>query len=344
MKSRTSLIRFTLLIIPCVALIVYVMVTARPVHAVFPGTNGQIAFAQITPAGPANVFIANPDGSNAQQVPLGNPAETFGVPISSPDGSKLLISHTIRCDISGNCLFQPATVNPDGSDFNQLVPPNPPGASAAGMDCNAWYKDSSRILCAFAGGESPGIFSIRASDGGDPVRLTTFPFGSNCNGCDDPQDVSPDGTRFVFIRFKRENSGRPEVTQQVAIFVENTDGTGLRQITPYGVALPHERASAKFSPDGTQIISTLTNGTLFIVRPDGTALTTIKLQVGTQRYSAFEPHWSPDGTRIIFCMLINGGEGIFTSNPDGSDVTQVEFTTDFTALFNGPDWGTHPIQ
>lgn len=314
-SKKTSIRRFTILIILFAELLVYLMVTARAVHAVVPGTNGQIAFTQITPAGPANVFIANPDGSNVQQVPLppDDPAETFGVPIWSPDGSTLLISHTVRvfpdCFGSGNCFFQPATVNPDGSGFNQLVPPNPPGASSAGVDCNAWSRDGTRLFCGFNGGTFPGVFSIRVSDGGDPVRLTTFPFGSNCNACDDPQDVSPDGTRFVFIRFKRENNGLPEVTQQVAI--------------------------------GTKIISTLSNGQLFTVRPDSTDLTTIKLQVGTQQYFAFEPHWSPDGTRIIFCMFINGGEGIFTANPDGSDIEQVTFTTDFSTLFNGPDWGIH---
>jgi hypothetical protein len=44
-------------------------------------------------------------------------------------------------------------------------------------------------------------------------------------------------------------------------------------------------------------------------------------------------------------MYINGGEGIFTANPDGSDVKQITFTTDIpTEVFNGLHWGTHPIQ
>ena len=41
-------------------------------------------------------------------------------------------------------------------------------------------------------------------------------------------------------------------------------------------------------------------------------------------------HFSPDGTQIIFCMFIDGGEGIYTANPDGSNVQQVMFTTDFS--------------
>ena len=254
------------------------------------GTNGQIAFAQITTDGPANVFIANSDGSNVQQVPLVNPAETFGVPVWSPDGSKLLISHTIRLDSSGQCcLFQAATVDLNGSNFNQLTPPNPPGTSGDAAGCDAWYPDGTRLLCSFPLGPQPGIFSIRASDGGDPVRLTTYPFGAQCNACDFAQDVSPDGKRFVFLRYRREVFHQTFRAEQVAMFLENTDGTGLRQLTPYGLAFPHEIASAKWSPDGLKIISEMHDGRLFVVYPDGTGLTTIKLQTGTERYFAFEP-------------------------------------------------------
>jgi Tol biopolymer transport system component len=314
------------------------MVTERTVHAVVPGTNGQITFTQgptnsVGPPLPATIWVANPDGSHAQEVPLpeGFQVEVFSDLVWSPDGTELVISHTWRLDNNGQCcLFQPATMNPDGSNFNLL----------ANGNCEVWSLDQTRLLCSFP----DGIFSVRTSDGGDPVRLTTYPFGPNCNACDFVQDISPDGSRFVFLRFKRENFVN-EHTQQVAIFVENTDGTGLQQITPYGVARPHEEGSAKFSPDGTLIISALTNGQLFVVQPRGTDLKTIKLQVGTQQYSAFEPQWSPDGTRIIFCMFINGGEGIFTANSDGSNVKQVTFTMDtITEFFNGPHWGTHPIE
>src|SRR5437016_13934854 len=58
MKSRTnSMYRLGFFIIPLAALVVYMVTSAGPVHATFPGANGQIAFAQITTDGPANVFI-----------------------------------------------------------------------------------------------------------------------------------------------------------------------------------------------------------------------------------------------------------------------------------------------
>jgi len=323
--------------VPLVALLAVVVgaLTALPARATVAGSNGQIAFARQLPAGGADVFIANPDGKHAQQVPLGYPAEDFGIPRWSPDGSQLLISHVLRFDGSGNLLpFRPATVSLDGSNFNLLESPNAPDMGCAG----GWYPNGTRLLCVF-NGEVPGVFSIRASDGGDPVRLTTYPFGANCNGCDAATDVAPDGSRFAFLRFKREIAANFR-EEQVALFAANIDGSSLRQLTPYGLAQPHESASARWSPNGQDIISETTQGRLFVVHPDGSGLRMIALHTGTTRYFAFEPTWSPDGTQILFCMVLNGQEDLYTANPDGSNVKQITDTPDFE---NGPDWGTHPL-
>jgi Tol biopolymer transport system component len=309
---------------------------AVPAGATTSGTNGQIAFLRQTPAGTGDVFTANSDGQHEQQVPLVYPADAFSTPRWSPDGSELSISHVVRLDALGQCClaFRPATVKLDGSSFNLLQPPGAP----FDMDCpGGWYPNGLRLLCGY--GEEPGIFSIRSSDGGDPTRLTTYPFGSNCNACDESGDVSPDGSRFVFLRFRHENGPRALI-EQVALFVENIDGSGLRQITPYGFAEPHELASARWSPDGQEVISETTQGSLFTIRPDdpGLSPSMISLQTGTTRYFAFDPAFSPDGTKIVFCMFINGQEDIYTANADGSGVEQVTNTPDFEFA---PDWGTH---
>jgi hypothetical protein len=125
---------------------------------------------------------------------------------------------------------------------------------------------------------------------------TTYPFGPNCNACDQVTDVSADGSQFVSLRFRRRNAPGG---QQVAIYVENIDGTGLRQLTPYGLAAPHEAASAQWSPDVTRIISETTTGLLFTVHPDGTGLRTIHLQVGTGNYFAFQAHVRSVGIRRV---------------------------------------------
>jgi len=213
-----------------------------------------------------------------------------------------------------------------------LEPPNAP----FDMGCfGGWYPDGRRLLCGF-GGDKPGVFSIRASDGGAPIRLTAYPYGASCNACDTPTDLSPDGRRFVFLRYKNEDSAN----QQVALFVEKLDGKGLRQATPYGLAEPHEIASAQWSPDGQEIISETTHGRLFVIHPDGTGLIMIRLRTGTTQYFAFEPDWSPDGTRIVFCMYINGQEDIYTARADGSNLVQV---TNTPAMENGPDWGRSAV-
>lgn len=300
------------------------------------GASGQIAFSRQLAGGGAQVFRVNPDGSHEQQVPLVDPAEDFAVPRWSPDGSRMLVSDVVRVDESGDLLpFRPATVNLDGSDYTLLDPPGAPfGAGCFG----GWSPDGSRLLCGWDAGP-PGAHSIRAADGGDPQRLTTYPFDPNCNGCDEPTDVSPDGTRFLFLRYRRENFVNDRA-QQVALFVETLDGTGLHQVTPYGLAFPHELAGARWSPDGQSIISETTHGTLFVVHPDGSSLSMIRLETGTPSYFAFQPTWSPDGTKIAFCMFIDGQEDIYTANADGSDVRNVTDTPDFE---DGPDWGTHPL-
>jgi len=138
-------------------------VAALPAGATVSGTNGQIAFARQLPGGGANIFIADPDGQHARQVPLVYTAEDFGIPRWSPDSSHLLISNVFRFDTSGNLLsFRPATVGLDGGNFNLLEPPNAP----FDMACfGGWYPDATRLLCGYGEGP-PGVFSADFHAGG----------------------------------------------------------------------------------------------------------------------------------------------------------------------------------
>ena len=135
---------------PVLALALLATLAIAPTASADPPTN-RIAFARLLEGGGAEIFTANPDGSDEQLVPLENPAEDFGIPIWSPDHEWLLITNNLRFDGNGELLpFRPAIVRPDGSDYRLLEVPDGP----FDMYCSAWSGDGARIFCGF-GGTSP---------------------------------------------------------------------------------------------------------------------------------------------------------------------------------------------
>ena len=304
--------------------------TAGPATAKVPGPNGRIAYSLALPAGGTLVYTAAPDGSDPRQVPLPYLNEDWGRAVWSPNGSHLLLSNILRFDANGDLLpFRPGIVGPDGSDFRLLeVPGNPFDAFCAG-----WSPDGARIVCGL-GLDQPGLFSLRAADGGDPIRLTSSPPGYS----DAPGDYSPDGSQFVFIRFNdgaARNRGQDR-DNQAALFITGADGTGQRQLTPYGYVRAHEQAAVAWSPDGSTILSSTRDGRLFTIHPDGSGLTPIRLQIGTGDYFAYGAGYSPDGTRIVFTLNAGGPSDIYSANLDGSAAQRL--TTD-PAPARLPDWG-----
>jgi Tol biopolymer transport system component len=150
------------------------------------------------------------------------------------------------------------------------------------------------------------------------------------------------------MRAKPGAGPRPDRNQSGALFVENADGTGLHQITPYGLANSHDNATESWSPDGKEILFAGVHGPfagagLYIVHTDGTGLRAIPLQLGSRSF-AFTPSWSPDGSQIIFSLFTTkgpgtGDEGIATANADGSGLSQVTSG----GGYDFADWGTHPL-
>jgi Tol biopolymer transport system component len=305
------------------ALCAGIAIPALPAQAKVPGPNGRIAFSRGDRDDNRVTYTANPDGSHLQQLLAG----LSGSPRWSPDGNEVALLAACT-DGEQNCAA--TIVDPDTGTFRQFKWPDP------GLETNCgfgWSPDGMRLACESFGVTDPsrnGIYTIRTSDGRGLRRITFNP-----DGDDIPGDYSPDGKRLVF---SRSDPSRP-AKANVALFVVNLDGTGLRRITPWG--LPFFEDAGRWSPDGNNILFD-DQKSLFVVHADGSGMA--KIPLATRSFSRLQnPDWSPDGTKIVVSLFTatapgTGRAGIYTANADGSDIKQVTSSPTFDAT---PDWGPH---
>lgn len=341
-RSSTARRAAAVVVGTAVTLIASLTIISSTAWAKAPGANGQIAFTRYVGGGFDNgephVSLIAPDGSGEHQIPLPWPAD---LPVWSPDGSLLVVTVFVEDSL------RPAIVSPDGASVTLLQVPE--ASRDLALLCRTWSPDGTLILCqgdSFSAEhpESNGIYSIRATDGSHLTRLTTgaFPpvFGpkGTCGGGDYPGDYSPDGTLFLFLRTQCGSGPAPDRNQRGAIFEANADGSGLRQLTPYGLAWSHPDGTPRWSPDASRVLFGSAQGDLFTIRPDGSELTRIALATGGGPSFAFAPGWSPDGQRIVFDLGLRsaGGLQIYSAKIDGSDLVRVTNGADVVGF---PDWG-----
>jgi WD40 repeat protein len=290
-------VRFRLL--PALVFAVAIItVGAAPASATFPGANGKIVVGQVFPN---YGFTINPDGSDKHQI---GPAGSTTCNNWSPDGSKVL------CNLWGRHDVQPATANPDGSDFT-LLNPNLP----LDLFCLSWSPNGARLLCHSEGMANPtdaGLYTVRSPDAGDLVRVTAQP----PKGFDIGYGYSSDGSRVLFARHHPLFSAKP-------------DGMGALQLTSPGLSVIDldffDRIGADWSPDGSRVTfagfrRTASGGFktgLFVVNADGTGLRRI-----TPRLGAISAQWSPNGEWIAFTGASRISK-LWIVHPDGTGVRKI---------------------
>lgn len=261
-------------------------------------------------------------------------------PLVDPSGEEI----TLYDLLSGNIVVAGATI--DGGSA-----PEPPEVSTGLL---AYFGDA-------------GIYVTNPA-GQFPTRMLEreIPGGHRGLGL----SWSPDGARIAFAapRFQRGAPFEPSA----GVFVVNSDGTGLIQLThPGGIA---DDIQPAWSPDGRQIafVRFGENGNafdpslpLYVIRSDGSGLRLLtsdgerpawspdsKRLAFTRRDGIYvinadgtglrrlttdgdEAAWSPDGTKIAFVSSRTGNLDIYVMNADGSGARQL--TTNSTGDYS-PAW------
>jgi Tol biopolymer transport system component len=268
--------------------------------ALLPPPPGRVAFGRYGPHG-VSMFTANTDGSGERALfpPDAEDARW------SPDGRHISI---VSQNSQGLIFF--GVMEADGSGYAQRHSPDP----SLNLGCVAWSPDSFRLACEGwdeSDGTRNGIYTVRASDGGDLTRVTTAPVHTH----DTPGDYSPDGKRIVFHNYDlaTDTSG-----PQMVVNVDGTARHALNAETGVG--------SGDWSPDGKAILTeTIAGGPrLLLVPTDGGPSVTIDLD---RRFiNANAPAWSPDGEWIAFSGATSSDLDIYVVRRDGTDLFQVTHT------------------
>jgi len=289
------------------------------------------------------VFLFAPPGAARGQTPVRGPVIYGGLPVVSPDGSRIVFLSNRG---GAEDLF---VMGADGTGETQLTR-TPEAETAPG-----WTPDGKQVVFSIFANDTSRLFAIDP-DGKNQRGIASVPGraptlspdgkrlvymagtwtatrlmvsaldGSNAKQITDGSSIawnnhwSPDGGRIAF-------TGRTDLNGALAVFVMNADGSERRQVTH----LSPEEGRAQWpvwSPDGRRLAIQVNDNdpkvhTSHIGIVDFSTGDTRKLAAHTQPYLDETPSWFPDGKRIAFQSDRSGRMEVWVMNADGSGQRQV---------------------
>ena len=294
-----------------------------------PAIAGRILFTRTASGDRQTIFAAAADGTGERQ--LTQPGDYGGIVRISPGGTRILTmpgQDPLAPPVTGG------TLTVDGSGFVRLPLTDP----TLNLIPQAWSPDGTRIAFEGFDDSTPGrvgVYTARAADGGDLVRVTS-PKGAPH---DIPLDYAPDAKHLVFYRAVAAEPVFP-IDIGGSLGVVDVDGSHPHQVTTPATA-PFDWA--RWSPDGARILfgseRLQPKGALWTVNPDGSGL--IKLFEDPNAGYPVQPTWSPDGSQIMFALdpvadkFAHPDNGLYVINADGTGLRLVIGSSDFKSQ---PEW------
>lgn len=276
-----------------------------------PASQGHIAWGYWDNEDNLHMSTANADGTNIQ--PLLPNLGWLGAPNWSPDGQRLALyvvgsGSAPPSGQTDDMLVTGGLVDADGTGFDPFESPD----QTLNLACFEWSPDGDRLACEGFDESDPsrdGLYTVRATDGGDVRSVTT---GHRVGMC----SYSPDGSQIAYLQDNRR------------LTVVNVDGTRKRRLTDTTF-----EGGCDWSPDGRSIIAGA-SGTLIAVGLDGTET---QIPVSGDTVYSYSPAFAPDGSSVVF-MANTPGElhDIYTMRLDGSEPVQI---TDTPQEEDFAEWG-----
>jgi Tol biopolymer transport system component len=239
----------------------------------------------------SQIWVMNADGSDQRRL-LPDPFFVDYFPSYSPDGTQIVFNRC-RPDFSACAIYR---MNANGSGLTAITP-----FEVSVLDIAPVYSPDGSTI-AFNGNGRGGVrlaVYLMNSDGSNVRRLTPPSFGGQA------PDWSPDGSRIVF------SAHCCGLRQPAAIWVINTDKTGLQQLTYPG---RRHDFSPSFAPAGNKIAferdsSDFSRFAVWIMNPNGTGATKVRGKEDG------EPRW---GTAELGSTPAIGAVGKGSPTTDGS--------------------------